>query len=381
MSDPIAFRMRSVASGLVVVACLTVCFPVDAVSKFSDSWCAWLSKLVAAGLLWFAANLSCTMLDGSHGTFSRGSAPRSQLLIIGLVCTLCSDEQTLPASPVAAGLLILGAALRTVTHRRVLSGATPRRSVDDNVRVLFGGMVAYTLCAGLAVAVYLPRGYLVAPLSSVVTLCEVLVGLACVFQLLWWSRMLPAPVIRTVFLMKYTVSVLLCMMDSTTYLLARASLVYAHSVVTVMSACVLACMATLVSADVLAVHDFLMNLSLSSSTASRQEAHTASLCAFLLVSVTFSVAAVRFGTKRLAYLCVLSGSASTPEDDALLIFRKRLDRNAAWWKASLRGQIPEDLWGAVRRCRYWNYARALASKAWEMAFFVPDRLGVHVTQQ
>jgi hypothetical protein len=68
-------------------------------------------------------------------------------------------------------------------------------------------------------------------------------------------------------------------------------------------------------------------------------------------------------------------------DDALLIFRKRLDRNAAWWKASIRGQIPEDLCSAVRRCRYWNCARALASKAWGVAFFfVPDRLGVHVSE-
>ncbi len=282
MSDPTAFRMRSVANGLVVVACLTVCFPVDAVNVMNDSWCAWLSGLVAAGLLWFAADLSCAMLDGSHGTFSRGSSARSQLLIVGLVCTLCSDEQTLQPSPVAAGLLVVGAALRTVVHRRVLSGATPRRSVHDNVRVLFGGMVAYALCAGLAVAIYLSIGHLVAPLSSVVTLCEVLVGLACVFQLLWWSRVLPAPVKRTVFLMQYTVSVLLCMMDCTMYLLARASLVYAHSVVTVMSACMLACMATLVSADVLAVHDFITSLSSSSSSVTRQEAHTASLCAFLL---------------------------------------------------------------------------------------------------
>jgi hypothetical protein len=373
MSDPTAFRMRSAANGLVVVACLTVCFPVDAVTVMKDSWCAWLSRLVAAGLLWFAADLSCAMLYGSHGTFSRGSSARSQLLIVGLVCTLCSDEQTLQPSPVAAGLLVLGAALRTVAHRSMLSGATPRRSVHDNVRVLFGGMVAYTLCAGLAVAIDLSIGHLVAPLSSVVTLCEVLVGLACVFQLLWWSRMLPAPVIRTVYLMKHTVSALLCMMDCTMYLLAQASLVYAHSVVTVMSACVLASMATLVSAEVIAVHDFITNLSSSCSTVTRQEAHTASLCAFLLVSVTFSVVAVRFGTKRLAYLHVLSGSASTPEDCALLIFRKRLNRNAAWWKASLRGQILEDLCRARRRCRYWNCARAL-----EVAFFVPDRLGVHV---
>ena len=198
MSDPTAVRMRSVANGLVVVACLTVCFPLDAVTVMNDSWCAWSSRLVAAGLLWFAADLSCAMLDGSHGTFSRGSAPRSRLLIVGLVCMLCSDEQTLQPSPVAAGLLILGASLRTVAHRRVLSGATLWRSVHDNVRVLFGGMVAYTLCAGLAVAVYLSSGHLAAPLSSVVTLCEVLVGLACVCRLLWWSRMLPAPVIRTI---------------------------------------------------------------------------------------------------------------------------------------------------------------------------------------
>ena len=67
-----------------------------------------------------------------------------------------------------------------------------------------------------------------------------------------------------------------------------------------------------------------------------------------------------------------------PEEDALAIFRERLD--LMWWKASLLGKIPEDLRRAVRRCRYWNNALILASNGWEVAFFVPDRLGGHVSE-
>jgi hypothetical protein len=185
--------------------------------------------------------------------------------------------------------------------------------------------------------------------SAVVTMAELLVGLVSACCVLWWARLLPAKIRRSVYIAAHQVVRTLDMMEYTMYLIGRALAGYVLSFVTVAGACMVTTtttsLTTALLADVLAVVEYIMfrtSLNVESDWCSTpmpestgQWVSAASHITVLLLSAAFTVVVIASGKAHVAWWHVVRGRAPTPEAASLLAYRERLDVYAAWCKACL----------------------------------------------